>query len=127
MNNEAPRLNVRGVSGVSFLRIPIDGNKKYVGEFIEFREQFGKCQQIVKLESRPLRFIQTQSSLLSFSTSANESRSPTSIIKSESGMKKHSQINNRIFAPESACNTIESCSVFVFAVHRKKSPYVTRH
>jgi hypothetical protein len=36
MNNEAERLNVRGLLGVSDFCISIEGNKKSVGEFIEF-------------------------------------------------------------------------------------------
>lgn len=53
-------------------------------------------------------------------------------------IKKHSQINNRIFAPKSACNTIEmsmSCLISLsynelvrfFCCIETKFPYVTRH
>ena len=52
-----------------------------------------------------------------FSNADESSEAPTSIKNSESGIKKRSQINNRIFAPESGCNTNEISSVF--AVHGK--------
>lgn len=72
------------------------------------------------VEDKKVIFFQLRNifvSSLKFSTSANKFRSPTNIIKLDSGMQKHSQINNRIFAPESACNTIEF-RVF-FAVRRQ--------
>jgi hypothetical protein len=49
MNNEAKRLNVRGLLAVSDFCISIDGNKKSVGEFIEFREPsrtIGSCTSV---------------------------------------------------------------------------------
>lgn len=54
MNNEAKRLNVRGLLGVSDFCISIDGNKKSVGEFIEFREpsaeSSGSCGNVRRLK-----------------------------------------------------------------------------
>jgi hypothetical protein len=42
VNNEAERLNVRGLLGVSDFCISIEGNKKSVGEFIEFEGLSGR-------------------------------------------------------------------------------------
>lgn len=54
MNNEAKRLNVSGLLGVSDFCISIDGNKKSVGEFIEFRGLSGKAVAVFPLSSLPI-------------------------------------------------------------------------
>lgn len=110
--------------GVSGLRISIDGNKKSVGEFIEFREPLGGGAVSAIELNQVERRLPSQAPLLRWKC-IRSARANT--IKSHPGIKKHSQINNRIFAPESACNTNRISSAAFFLLCTEKSPYVTRH